>query len=282
MNFLGQFKTFLKKYRRSLRRSASNTFWAFNQDELLAALSGLGLASGDTLMVHSSFDAFEGFQGKPMDVLSTLQRVVGAAGVIMMPTMPFSGSALDYANSNVVFDTRRTPSRMGLLSELFRRSPAVWRSVHPTHPVAIWGNEAEQIAEGHERARTPCGTGTPFEALLTRQGKILLMGTDISVLTFYHHLEEIYEDRFPLSPFTKKVFNLQSKTRDGQFVDTNCRLFEPTVSRRRNLYKIIPFLRAAGDFRQKRVGQLKLILVSASEVARVVESMIQQGKYCYD
>lgn len=41
-------------------------------------LGRLGVVRGDTALVHRSFDAFEGFQGKPTDVIAVLQGVVGA------------------------------------------------------------------------------------------------------------------------------------------------------------------------------------------------------------
>jgi len=39
----------------------------------------------------------------------------------MMPTIPFRGTAVEYALGDPVFDVRQTVSRMGLLTELFRR-----------------------------------------------------------------------------------------------------------------------------------------------------------------
>ena len=130
--------------------------------------------------------------------------------------MPFTGSAVEYARSHQIFDVLRTPSRMGLLTELFRRSPGVVRSVHPTHPVAVLGRPANDIVYEHYRSVTPCGVASPFGRLHERQGKILLLGTDISVLTFYHTVEELLEDSFPVSPFTKEVFHLYSKDDAGQ------------------------------------------------------------------
>ena len=81
---------------------------------------------------------------------------------------------------------------------------------------------------------------SPFAALFERNGKILLMGADISSLTFYHKVEEAIETRLPISPFTQERFVLESKQRDGSMVTTHTRLFEPAVSRRRNLYKLVP------------------------------------------
>lgn len=271
-----------KKHIKAFRRFMSNTFRSFIPEDLQRTLGELGVARGDTVLVHSSFDAFEGFQGKPTDVISVLQHMVGDEGVVMMPTMTFGGTAVEYARTNPLFDVARTPSRMGLLTELFRRSPGVVRSIHPTHPVAIWGHDANAVAAAHHLAQTPCGVGTPFEALLKRHGKIVLLGTDIGVLTFYHMLEEILERELPVAPFTEEVFHLRSKTREGLILDTNCRLFEPAVSRRRNLYKMVPYLKKSGAWREARVGGLKITVLAAADVDEVVRSMSKQGIYCYD
>lgn len=282
MIFLNNLKSHAKKNIKAYRSLISNTFRSFTPDQLQGKIGGLGIALGDTVLVHSSFDAFEGFQGKPTDVISTMLRLVGNQGTVMMPTMTFPGTAVDYARTNPLFDVARTPSRMGLLTELFRRSPGVIRSIHPTHPVAIWGADAEVIASGHHLSATPCGVGTPFEALLKRQGKIILLGVDLRVLTFYHLLEELIEKDLPLTPFTGEVFHMRSKTRDGQILDTHCRLFEPSVSRRRNLCKMTPFLQQAKAWHEARVGGLKIIVVSAVAVDNVVRSMSKQGIHCYD
>lgn len=275
-------KILAKKQMRALRRLMSNAFRSFATGDLQRALAGLGIRRGDTVLVHSAFDAFGGFQGKPTEVISLLQGAVGNEGILMMPTMTFPGTAVDYARSNPLFDVARAPSRMGLLTELFRRSPSVVRSIHPTHPVAIWGDEAAVIAAAHHLAHTPCGAGTPFEALLQRHGKIVLLGTDISVLTFYHLLEEVLERELPLAPFTDEVFHLRSKGQDGQIIETNCRLYEPAVSRRRNLYKMVPYLKEAGAWREAKVGGLKITVLAAKDVYEVVRSMHRKGVHCYD
>lgn len=282
MNLLNNFKTGVKKRLKTVKRFVANTFSSFTPADLQAKLCALGLTTGDTLLVHSSFDAFEGFQGKPTDAIAVLQSVVGEKGVVMMPTMSFGGTAVDYARSNTLFDVARTPSRMGLLTELFRRSPGVVRSVHPTHSVAIWGGDASAVAAGHHLAGTPCGMGSPFDALLKRRGKIVLLGTGMGVLTFFHMLEEVLEPQLPASPFTAEVFHLKSKTRDGQILETNCRLFEPAVSRRRNLQKMVPFLKKFGAWREGRVGGLTIIVLAAADVDEVLRGMTKQGVYCYD
>ena len=275
-------KSGVKRQLRLLQQRYVRTFHAFTPADLRACLATLGVASGDIVLVHSSFDAFVGFKGKPSDVIAALMDAVGPTGTLLMPTLPFSGTAVAWVKDHPLFDVARTPSRMGLITELFRRSPGVIRSVHPTHPVAAWGRDAAAMTAGHHLARTPCGEPSPFAQLLERRGKILLLGADISSLTFFHLTEELLEPRLPVSPFTQETFHLTSKQRDGSLVATDTRLFEPAVSRRRNLYKLVPELKQRNAWREKRVGHLTATLLGAEDVYNAVVSLASRGIYCYD
>ena len=278
----GTIKAGIKKQLKLLRYSYARTFRSFTPEGLLRQLQQLGLGRGDIVLVHSSFDAFAGFSGKPTDVIDALQKAIGPEGTLLMPTLPFTGTAVEYVRRSPVFDVVRTPSRMGLITELFRRSPEVVRSVHPTHPVAVWGKDAAWIVDGHHLADTPCGKGTPFARLLDRGGKILLLGADIASLTFYHMIEEAIETRLPSSPFTQQHFVLTSRQKDGILVSTETRLFEPVVSRRRNLYKLVPELKKLGAWRQQQIGQLAMTMLNAKDVYAVVVAMLDRGITCYD
>lgn len=236
---------------------------------------------GDALMVHSSFDRFLGFTGTITDAVAALQDAVGPDGTVLMPTMPFDGSALDYAASGKVFDVRRTPSRMGLLTEMFRRSPGVTRSVHPTHSVAVWGAKAELFVADHHRAGTPCGRGTPWYRLWEQGGKSVLLGTAIGSMTFFHTAEEVLEPEMPFSPFTAETFLLHSKDWDGQVLETRTRLFDRDVSGRRDVARMVPALKQAGSWREGRVGRLSVTVLEARPVLEVLRALARDGVFCY-
>jgi aminoglycoside 3-N-acetyltransferase len=239
------------------------------------------LSAGDAILVHTSYDAFRAFQGHPADVTSVLQQVVGKEGVVLMPTMPFSGTAVEWARAHPVVDLRRTPSRMGLVSEIFRRSPGVMRSVHPTHPVAAWGARAGAIVDGHWQASTPCGVGSPYHRLLECNGTIVFLGTDVTSLTFFHTVEALLGDAWPLSPFTRETFRLTTVV-DGKEYVTETRLFEPGVSRQRNLNKLLPELTVRRAWRKARVGRLDIASVRARDVLDAASSLAARGIYAYD
>lgn len=270
----GRIKDFRQRYARA--------FHAFDSDALERSLRQLGLAAGDTVLVHSAWDAFAGFAGKPTDVIAVLQRVVSDAGTLLMPTIPFTGTAVEYVERHPVFDVLRTPSRVGLLTELFRRSAGVVRSVHPTHPVAAWGREAAALCEGHRHAKTPCGTGSPYMQLLERDGKVLLAGADIDSLTLWHALEERLEHVLQVNPFTREHYELVSRLADGTTATTRTRLFEPSVSKRRNLFKLVPELQSAGAWHERRVGGLRLVLLRARDVEAAAMALVRQGIQCYE
>jgi len=275
-------KAYIKTKLRQAKSLYVEAFHAFSGDDVQRVVRECGVAVGDTVLVHSSYDAFQGFSGKPSDVIAILQAAVGESGTLLMPTLPFNGTAIEYASRNPVFDVKRTPSRMGLLSEVFRRSPGVVRSVHPTHSVAASGARAAEIVAGHHLASTPCGRGTPYGRLLDVHGKMLLLGTAIDVLTFFHTVEEELESRMPFSPFTAEVFTLQSRDYAGELLTTRTRLFEPAVSQRRNLFKLVPILKEAGRWAEASAGRLPVIVMSAADVLAMAAAMADRGEYCYD
>jgi aminoglycoside 3-N-acetyltransferase len=258
-----------------------NSFYSFTPDDLLAALRRLGIEPGDVVIAHTSFGRFEGFRGGVAEAIRTLQGAVGAEGTLLMPTLPFDGTAVGYVNSGAVTDIVRTPSRMGFMTEVFRRLPGVTRSIHPTHPIAIWGKHAAAMAAGHEAATSPCGDGSPFRRLLDLNGKILLAGVSIRSMTFFHCVEELIEPQMPFSPFAAAWFEAKTKGPDGAIHVTRMRLFDPAVSARRDCELMIEPLKRRGFWHQTRVGRLDLVVLHASEVTATLRAMAAEGKFCY-
>src|SRR5262249_9230740 len=141
-------------------------FYAFTPAQFGEALRCLGVATGDVLCVQSSFDQFVGFQGNVGDAIQSLKNAVGLDGGLVMPTMPFTGTAIEYVRDHPITDLARAPSLMGLMTEILRRAPNTVRSIHPTHPVAAWGNKGVTLVKNDWEARTPCGRETAYYRLL--------------------------------------------------------------------------------------------------------------------
>ena len=164
----------------------------------------------EILMVHSSLNhMLPMFTGGAMDVLSALVDFCGPRRTLAMPAFylgePDAGGVIESYQRTPRFDVRRTPSQMGVVTELFRRSRGVRQSLHPTHRVAASGPLAGPLTAGHELAETQCGRGTPFEFMAAHDTLILGLGKPIEVLTQVHHVEDVLGDAFPVPADVRSV-----------------------------------------------------------------------------
>ncbi len=108
-----------------------------------------------------------------------------------------SGNPIEFYKTHD-FDAKRTPSEMGLLTELFRRMPGSRRSLHPTHSITAFGPLAEQLTANHHHALTASGRGTPFELMAQRKTAIVGLGVEYyRCLTQVHTAEDLVGEKFP-------------------------------------------------------------------------------------
>jgi aminoglycoside 3-N-acetyltransferase len=267
----------MKRRLRQLVRAYHRMWFAFTPADLKSALLQLGLVPGDVLMVHSAFDRFVGFQGGPGEAIRTLQEVVGTGGTLMMPTIPFRCTAVEYALGEPVFDVRQTVSRMGLITEVFRRSPGVMRSMHPTHSVAVWGSRIDALIAGHEQAETPCGRLTPYGRLHEYDGKILLAGVPAHTMTFCYFIAEELEPRLALPVLTREKYSMRWKAGDGTVRVSNLRLFSPRLDH--DVSQLVGELKRRKQWRERRVGRLRLVLLRAREVYDAAAALADRGMF---
>lgn len=126
---------------RNAYRSMKKTSWSVipanpeDREELFRLmLRDLGLQKGDTVLVHSSAEAMAQTGLSAAQTIRLLEEAILPGGLLLMPSFPFGNDFYGYLRTLQGFDVRRTPSRMGMITEVFRRMPNVWRSLHPTHP----------------------------------------------------------------------------------------------------------------------------------------------------
>ena len=194
INFLGNgnVSRTLKKY--FMKRSRYYTYkmsGSLTQRTIVRALRDLELSTGDVVCVHSSFSSLGYVEGGPGTLIRALEEVVGASGTIMMPTFSMGSSMLSYLESGEVFDVGKTPSKVGVLTETFRKWPGVIRSLHPTNSVAAKGRLAKDLLDGHHHSARPFGLETPFGRLAPFGGKILMINTHIH--SFLHHVQDLVD-----------------------------------------------------------------------------------------
>ena len=198
--------------------------------DFAAALRDIGVAEGQVLFVHSGADWLRSVEGGPMNVLKLLRAALGEAGTLAMPSFPFDTLASEYLAIES-FDIRRSPSKMGLLTEIFRRLPDVTRSLHPTHPVCAQGPLAQYLIESHHLDERPFGPLSPFGRLDENNGKILMIGVDSAFLTHVHVAEDLMGDAFPAPVYLEDAVEVTVLDQSGDEKTLRTRVHDPAVSR---------------------------------------------------
>jgi aminoglycoside 3-N-acetyltransferase len=174
----------------------------FSTGELIAELTRRLPSDFEILMVHSSFDGFlPMFKGSAKDMVSALIDFCGPERTLVMPSFVMGGRAYDtsaYFQSRA-FDVRRTPSEMGLIAEIFRRTPNVMRSLHPSCSVCALGPLAKNMTAGHHLSRTGMSPDSPYGVMTRRRTAILGLGVEYyRCLTHAHTAGHQMGDAFPI------------------------------------------------------------------------------------
>lgn len=276
-----QLKQRLKPYYLSGQRLVAHTLFAYSPDALQSTLRTLGIGPGDHLLVHSGFRRVNGFHGTPGDVIDCLLDAIGPDGNLLMLSIPYRGSSEHHAESDPLFDVLRTPSAVGLISEVFRRRDGVLRSLNPLHPVLAYGPLAPWLVADHEKCVRSCGKGSPFERFLGLDGKFLFFDAPYRSLTFMHYVEDLFRERLPVPLYGERPVTLRVKDASGREVKVPQYVFSLAARTRRNFGAIEDRLVRESLMRAARVGNTHLLCVGARSVVECTRRLVEEGEGFY-
>ena len=206
----------LQKLYKRMRTTAPSAMSYLDLDHLAATLSEAGIHEGSCLMVHSSTDGI-GLRtgGRVIDnqlqvaaeLLKFLKTILGPTGTLVMPTHPHyrddPGFMFNKTGLRLTYDPLRTPSKVGLLTEIFRRSSGAIRSRHPLSSVAAAGPLAQEIVGGFPNpGDLPHGENSPYKRFFDAGG--LIVGINVSLinaLTIVHVAEELRDADWHVDDF---------------------------------------------------------------------------------
>jgi aminoglycoside 3-N-acetyltransferase len=108
--------------------------------DTIKALREIGIKEGDTIFLHSDaivVSQYSGF-GNNKGIISFINYIIdyiGKKGTLIMPTFTYSFS------ENEIYDIKNSPSKVGLITEVFRGMPGVIRSPDPMFSIASYGRD---------------------------------------------------------------------------------------------------------------------------------------------
>ena len=265
--------SWLGRTRFKLRGLAVNQFLSYDSHAFLHALRAMRIGDGDVLMVHSSLHAHSGFKDRPIDMIGALKEAVGPRGLLVMPSMTYSDSSKAYLQRGTEMNVKRSTSRMGLLTEVFRRGKDVHRSLSPTHPLLAWGERAKWFVAGHHETDTPFGAQSPFQRLLDVDGKILCIDAIAESVTFTHFLEDRISSKLPFSLYEPGTLSGKVIDADGKQHSVPTRVLSDESRQRRREAGLWEKARKLGVTQHRKVGNTHLMLFRCSELTALVDDM---------
>ena len=156
--------------------------------DFVNALKNVGISKGDVIFVHSSVSSF----GKLSTfdtafLLKTLinffKESVGSNGTIILPTFSYSFS------KNEPYDIVNSKSKVGILTEYFRKQQEVSRTIHPNHSVAVWGKHKSELLK---IGKDTFDKDSIFGKLHKLNGKIVFFGAPFQSCTYVHYIEQMH------------------------------------------------------------------------------------------
>ena len=273
--------------RREIEKSAVHV----DKDAIVAGLRSMGIGDGDVLFLHSSLRSLGFVEGGPGTVLTALLEAIGPQGTLIVPTYYQPGGTI-YSTCKIpdyIFDPAIHGTDLGALPSAFLKRPDVERSLHPTHSVSAIGPRARFVTESHHLAPSVFGDGSPWERFIQLDGKVLGLGISMGPVTFYHLLEDMTGDAFPLPVRMNEVHRLRCRRADGEVIHVPVVPLDPEYMLRRIDNPSRDDLRdyfwrefeSAGLMRVGMVGEGKSWVIGGKNFYRHLQQLLGEGITIY-
>lgn len=249
----------------------------WTKDDLIAQLQTIGIEKGDVLLVHSSLSKIGFIENGPKDFVEALLESVGSEGHVLMPNSPNASFQLDYIQQLSLFDVQNDVSKLGAITEYFRKLPNAIRSEHPTEPVSCVGPNAAFFVGNHFGNITPYNENSPFFKVSQMNGKILYVGVTLdNAGTNLHTLEDAISDfKFPV--YHEEIFDVKIKSIDGTIKSMQTKVHNPVWSKKRHCDGLLPLFESHNVAQKVNIGNAETWLFDAKKMLDVMIDEYQKS-----
>jgi len=249
----------------------------WTKNDLITQFQTIGIKKGDVLLVHSSLSKIGFIENGPKDFVDALLETVGSEGHILMPNSPNASFQLDYIQQLSVFDVQNDVSKLGAITEYFRKLPNSIRSEHPTEPVSCVGPNADFFVGNHFGNMTPYNEKSPFYKVSQMNGKILYVGVTLdNAGTNLHTLEDAISD-FKYPVYHEEIFDVKVKSIDGTNKSMQTKVHNPVWSKKRQCDELLPLFEAANVAQKVKIGNAETWLFDAKMMLNVMIDEYQKN-----
>lgn len=229
----------------------------------------LGILPSDVITVHSSMKQIGETEGGAGTVIDALCDYLGNDGLLTFPAHTWA----DVKDGEYLYCPETSRCTLGVLPELFRRRPGVFRSLHPTHSVCAYGKNAAQFVDAPLPDGTFCPRNGCYGKLYDQQGKVLLMGVTLTACTFFHAIEEWESPSVPpahYEPWADCLVKLPS----GACVKNH--VFLPPIDSSHYFDKALPLVLAEPSTKTGKIGNADCILLDCQKIYPIIAKLLKE------
>jgi len=172
-------------------------------------LKDIGIATGDLLLVHSSYGDLKCTQKKPDEIIQELKTLVGQEGTIAMPAIRIyeeEPEVKNYLKADMTktvstYDVHKTKVFTGALPACMVKMQEAVISRFPLNTLVAIGPLAKPMMENNLKGDLPtaCGINSAWKFSLDNDAYIVGLGIDLTgCLTMIHIAEDLLDEKWPI------------------------------------------------------------------------------------
>jgi aminoglycoside 3-N-acetyltransferase len=240
------------------------------RDDIAAGLRALGLEPGGMVQVHSSLSSLGYVEGGAEAVVDALLDALGPDGTLMVPTFNH-GCREAFDDADQIFDPETTRSVNGAITEAVRKRPEAYRSLHPTHPYAAIGQQAEWLTSEHLELKT-FDDGSPLGKLVSHGGQIVMLGVGMNTCTAAH----VAETRFGARCMGYRQLVRRVRLTTDEVVDARTVLWRGEGDCLVEWQPIEAEMRQRSLIRDRRIGDAHVMLFDGGAMVRTTYDLCRE------
>ncbi|ENB4015410.1 aminoglycoside N(3)-acetyltransferase [Campylobacter upsaliensis] len=244
----------------------------YSKKDFYEALERVGIERGDCICVHTQLFnlgiALVGREEFLGILLEVFKELLEENGTLIMPTFTY-----DFCKGRD-FDKKNHKSTMGVLTEFFRLQEGVLRSDDPIYSFAIWGAD-----KGDFLSPTPTcfSENCVYDILTKKDGKIVLLGTNIVGYTFTHFIEERARVSYRYyKEFSGKIINERGLVREKSI-----QFYVRDLKQEKSIFSVpkqVDILKANHNFRRESFANACIVSIKAKAYLKDTLSILSQDE----
>ena len=158
------------------------------KEKLYSQLEAMGALPGQTVIMHTSLKSIGKIEGRAEALLDWLiEYFTRDGGLFCVPTHTWH---LMSEPNLPTLDLNKAESCTGVFTKIAAAHENGVRSIHPTHSMVVFGDQAESFVECEKNSITMVPPSGCYGKLYELSGKILLVGVGQDKNTYIHSAEE--------------------------------------------------------------------------------------------